>query len=80
MGWFERLSGSDQPEGARNPSAAERVEISRYLAHHPPLKPDESLRWDGNLLTGYHFRKVKSGTSTEYVKTDGLGSSATINN
>jgi hypothetical protein len=79
MGWFERLSGSDQPEGARNASVAERVEIGRYLAHNPPLKPDESFRWDGNLFAGYHIHKAKNGASTEYIKMDGHGSSATSN-
>lgn len=65
MGWFERLSGSDQPERERKVSLSERIEISRYLAHHPPLKPDESFRWDGNLFTGYHLRAVKSGASSD---------------
>lgn len=66
MGWFESLSGSNKPEGARNASVAEKIEKRRYLAHHPPLKSDEAFRWEGNLLTGYHFRKVK-GKSGEYV-------------
>lgn len=77
MGWFEWLSGSDQPEGARNASVAERVEINRYLSHHAPLKSDESLQWEGSLFTGYHLRKVNGGEITEYVKADRPGSSAT---
>lgn len=80
MGWFEWLSGSDQMEGARNASVAEQVEIRRYRAHHPPLKSDESLAWEGNLFTGYHLHKVKKGTSTEYVKTDLPGTWGKLNN
>jgi hypothetical protein len=79
MGWFERLSGSDQPEGARNASVAERIEISRYLAHHQPLRSDESFQWDGNLFTGYHLHRARSGASTEYIKLDGTSSSKTSN-
>ena len=76
MGWFEWLSGSDQPEGARNASMAEQVEINRYFAHNPPLKSGESLQWEGSLFTGYHLHKVKDATSTEYIKTDGSDGSA----
>ncbi|MGH3720337.1 MAG: hypothetical protein ACRDRI_16125 [Pseudonocardiaceae bacterium] len=79
MGWFERLSGSDKPEGARNASVAEEVEIKRYRAHHPPLKSDEALRWEGHLLTGYHLHKVRKGASTEYVTADLPSRSAKIN-
>jgi hypothetical protein len=67
MGWFERLSGSNKSEGARRASVAEQIERSRYLAHHPPLKSDESFQWEGNLFTGYHYRKVKA-KPTEYIK------------
>jgi hypothetical protein len=69
MGWFEQLSGSDEMKGARHASVAEEVEIKRYRAHHPPLKSDESLGWEGHLLTGYHLHKVKKDASTEYVTT-----------
>lgn len=69
MGWFESLSGSNKQEGARNASVAETVEIKRYREHNPPLKSDESLGWDGHLVTGYHLHKVKKDESTEYVKT-----------
>lgn len=68
MGWYEWLSGSNTEEGARNASMAERIERDRYLAHHKPLKSDEAFRWEGNLFTGYHFRKVKSNSSTERIK------------
>ncbi|MBV9141652.1 MAG: hypothetical protein JO115_12170 [Pseudonocardiales bacterium] len=68
MGWFEWLSGSDTPEGARNASLVERIERSRYLADHPPVKSDGSFEWEGCLLTGYHFRKVKDKKPTEYIK------------
>jgi hypothetical protein len=67
MGWFEWLSGSDRPEGARDASVAEKVEWSRYSAHHSPLKSDEVFQWEGSLFTGYHYRKVK-GKATEYIK------------
>jgi hypothetical protein len=70
MGWFEWLSGSNAPEGARNPSVAEKIEYNRYVAHHSPPKADEALVWEGSLFTGYHYHKVKRGevTSTEYIK------------
>jgi hypothetical protein len=79
MGWFERLSGSDEMEGARNASVAEEVEIKRWRAHHRPLESDESLAWEGNLFTGYHLHKVEKGTSTEYLKTHLPGTWAKIN-
>jgi hypothetical protein len=79
MGWFERLSGSDKIEGARNASVAEQAEIGRYRAHHPPLRSDESLGWEGHLLTGYHLHRVSKGASTEYVTTDLPGRLAKIN-
>jgi hypothetical protein len=66
MGWFESLSGSKKPEGARKASWAEKMERSRYLAHNPPLKSDESFQWEGHLFTGYHLRKTK-GKPDEYV-------------
>ncbi|MGH3699296.1 MAG: hypothetical protein ACRDRU_05405 [Pseudonocardiaceae bacterium] len=47
---------------------AEQVEMCRYLAHHPPLKPDEAFQWEGNLFTGYHFCKVKRNASMEHIK------------
>jgi hypothetical protein len=47
MGWFERLSGSDKQESAREASWAEEIEIRRWRAHNPPLKSDESLGWEG---------------------------------
>jgi hypothetical protein len=70
MGWFEWLSGSDTPQGARNPSLAEQIEYRRYVAHHPPPKSDEALVWEGSLFTGYHYRKVKRSEveSGEYIK------------
>jgi hypothetical protein len=67
MGWFEWLSGSNKPEGARHASVAEQIEKSRYLAHNPSLKSDEAFQWEGNLFTGYHYRKVKA-KPTEYIK------------
>ena len=70
MGWFEWLSGSNTKEGARNASIAEQIERNRYLANNPPLKDDESLAWEGNLFTGYHFRKAK-GKPAEYIKYSG---------
>lgn len=79
MGWFECLSGSDKQEGARHASAVEEVEIKRYRAHHPPLKSDESLGWDGHLFAGYHLHKVKKDASTEYLKTHLPGYWAKIN-
>jgi len=79
MGWFERLSGSDKPEGARQASVAEEVEIKRYRANHPPLKSDESLGWEGCLLAGYHLHKVDKDASTEYLKTHLPGHWAKIN-
>jgi len=79
MGWFERLSGSDKPEGARPASVAEHGEIRRWRADHPPLKSDESLGWEGNLFTGYHLHKVEKDASTEYVRTDLPGRLAKIN-
>jgi hypothetical protein len=42
------------------------MERSRYLAHNPPLKSDESFQWEGHLFTGYHLRKTK-GKPDEYV-------------
>lgn len=80
MGWFESLSGSNKQESARHASVAEEVEIKRYRAHHPPLKSDESLGWEGHLFAGYHLHKVKKDASTEYVKTHLPGHSAKINN
>jgi len=70
MGWFEWLSGTDTPEGARNPSVAEEIEYRRYVAHNKPPKSDEAFVWAGSLLTGYHLRKVKrgEGDSGEYIK------------
>jgi hypothetical protein len=68
MGWYEWLSGSNTKDGARSASVAEQVERCRYLAHHPPLKPDEAFQWEGNLFTGYHYRKVKRNASIEYIK------------
>jgi hypothetical protein len=68
MGWFEWLSDSNTEEGARNASIAERIERRRYLAHHPPLKPDEAFQWTGGLFKGYHFRKTKRTGSTEHIK------------
>jgi len=41
MGWYEWLSGSDQLEGARPASVAERREIKHWRTDHPPLKSDE---------------------------------------
>jgi hypothetical protein len=79
MGWFERLSGSAEMEGARNASVVEQVEIRRYRDHHPPLRSDESLGWDGHLFTGYHLHTVKKDASTEYVTTDLPGRLSKIN-
>lgn len=69
MGWYEWLSGSDTPEGARRPSVAEQIEYDRYVAHHPPPKAGEALVWEGSLFTGYHYRKVKlnEGDPREYI-------------
>jgi hypothetical protein len=67
MGWFECLSGSNKPEGARKASVAERIERCCYLAHHSPPKDGESFQWEGNLFAGYHFRKVK-GKPDEYIE------------
>jgi hypothetical protein len=67
MGWFESLSGSNKPEGARKASLAEQIERNRYFAHHSPLKSGESLQWEGHLFTGYHYRKVEA-KPTEYIK------------
>lgn len=79
MGWFERLSGSNKQEGARQASVVEEIEIKRYRASHPPLKSDESLEWKGNLFTGYHLHKAEKDTSTEYLKTRLPGHGAKIN-
>lgn len=79
MGWYEWLSGSNQPEGARPASVVEQGEISRWRADHSPLESDESLGWYGHLFTGYHLHKVKKDASTEYVTTDLSGRSAKIN-
>lgn len=70
MGWYEWLSGSNKPEGAREPSLAERIEYDRYVARNSPPKADEALVWEGGLFTGYHYRKVKrgEGVSREYIK------------
>jgi hypothetical protein len=70
MGWFEWMSGSDTPEGARNPSVAERIEYNRYVAHNKKPKPDEVLVWKGSLLFGYHYGKVKrsDADNPEYIK------------
>jgi hypothetical protein len=72
MGWFEKLSGSNQEEGARNASVAEEVEVKRYREHNPALKSDESLKWKGGLFTGYHLCKTDKNGSTEYIKSDKL--------
>jgi hypothetical protein len=79
MGWFERLSGSDKQESAREASWAEEIEIRRWRAHNPPLKSDESLGWEGCLLTGYHLHTVKKDASTEYLRTCLPGYWAKIN-
>ncbi|MGB8198850.1 MAG: hypothetical protein WCF33_03980 [Pseudonocardiaceae bacterium] len=79
MGWYEWLSGSDTMEGARHASVVEQVEIGRYRDHHPPLRSDESLGWDGHLFTGYHLHAVKKDSSTEYVTTDLPGRLSKIN-
>jgi len=79
MGLFEWLSGSGTIESPRNASVAEHVEIGRYRDHHPPLKSDESLGWEGHLLTGYHLHKVKKDASTEYVTTRLPGRTGKIN-
>lgn len=79
MGWFEWLSGGDKQEGARPASVVEEVEIKRYREHHPPLKSDESLGWDGHLLAGYHLHRVKKDASTEYLMTHLPGYWAKIN-
>jgi hypothetical protein len=65
MGWFERLSGSNKQEGARQASVVEEIEIKRYRVNHPRLKSDESLGWEGNLFTGYHLHKEEKDASTE---------------
>lgn len=80
MGWFERLSGSNKQEGARQASVVEEAEIKRYRANHPPLESDESLGWEGNLFTGYHLDKAAKDASTEYLKTGLPGCWAKINN
>lgn len=67
MGWFEWLSGSNKPKGARNASIAEQIERRRYLADNPPPKSGEVLVWKGSLFTGYHYRKAK-GPPNEYIK------------
>ena len=79
MGWFERLSGSNTEEGARQASVAEEIEIKRWRAHHPELKSDESLGWEGCLFTGDHLHKVKKDESTEYLRTHLPGHRAKIN-
>jgi hypothetical protein len=79
MGWFERLSGSDKQEDARRASWAEETEIRRWRAHNPPLKSDESLGWEGCLLTGYHLHTVPKDASTEYLRTRLPGYWAKIN-
>lgn len=79
MGWYEWLSGSDTLEGARPASVAEHCEIKSWRADHPELKSDESLGWEGHLLTGYHLHKVKKDESTEYVKPRLPGVRAKIN-
>lgn len=79
MGWYERLSGSDTMEGARHASVAEHKELERYRAHHLPLRSDESLKWDGHLITGYHLHKTEKNASTEYLHTDLPGTWAKIN-
>lgn len=79
MGWYEWLSGSDKPEGARPASAVEQCEIRHWRAVHTPLRSDESLGWDGHLFTGYHLHKTKKDTSTEYLKTNLPGRLAKVN-
>jgi hypothetical protein len=79
MGWYEWLSGSNTMEGARHASAVEQTEIKCYRDHHPPLKSDESLRWDGHPFTGYHLHKAAKNTSTEYLRTCLPGTWAKIN-
>ncbi len=79
MGWFESLSGSNKQESPRHASVVEKVEIKHYRAHNPPLQSNESLGWEGCLLTGYHLHKVPKGESTEYVITRLPGYSGKIN-
>jgi hypothetical protein len=80
IGWFERLSGSDKQEGARQASVVEEIEIRRWRAKNPPLKSDESLGWEGFLFTGYHLHAVRKDASTEYLTTRLPGYWAKINN
>lgn len=79
MGWYEWLSGSNTMEGARKASAIEEIEIKSYRDHNPPLKSDESLKWDGHLFTGYHLSKAEKNASTEYLRTTLPGTGAKIN-
>lgn len=79
MGWFERLSGSNEQDGARQASGIEEAEIKRYRANHPPLTSDESLEWKGALFAGYHLGKAAKDASTEYLKTSLPGYWAKIN-
>lgn len=79
MGWFEWLSDSGTIASPRDASAAGQVEIGRYRDHHPPLKSDESLGWEGHLLTGYHLHKVKKDASTKYVTLNLPGRTGKIN-
>jgi hypothetical protein len=79
MGWYESLSGSNKQESPRPASVAEKVEIKRYRAHNLPLKSDESIGWEGHLLTGCHLHKVAKDASTEYVITRLPGYSGKIN-
>jgi hypothetical protein len=80
MGWFERLCGSDTQEDARQASVVEEIEIKRWRTHHPPLRADESLGWEGHLFSGYHLHTVKKDASTELLKTHLPGYWAKINN
>ena len=79
MGWYEWLSGSDTMEGARKASAVEEMEIKCYRDHNPPLKSNESLKWDGHLFAGYHLHKTEKNSSTEYLRTKLPGTWAKIN-
>ncbi len=79
MGWFERLSGSNTMGGARHASVVEEREIKYYRDHNPPLRSDESLRWDGHLFSGYHLHKAGKNESTEYLHADLPGTWAKIN-
>jgi hypothetical protein len=79
MGWYECLSGSDTMKGARHASVVEEMEIKCYRDHHPPLKSNESLKWEGHLFAGYHLHKTEKDASTEYLHTRLPGTLAKIN-